>query len=190
MYEQHPQPTVADARKLFNQKAYPEALQLCETLLTRKGPRADILTLKALIQKQSGNLEEAGKSMDLALSQDPDNAGMLFTAALINRQLSNFDLAKQQAMKAAREAPDNPQIICQCAMILGSLRKPQQALQILEKFMQKNKDQAEAWYLTGKFQLDLGSNEAADYALRKCITLQPDHANALKLLERVTNSST
>ena len=187
MSQQHSQQTLADARQLFQQKAYPEALQLCKTLLSQKGLQTDVLILKALIHKQMGDLEEAGKSMDLALSQNPTHAGMLFTGALINLKLSNFDQAKIQAMKAAREAPDNPQIICQCAMILGSVGEPQNALQILEKFTRKNQDQAEAWYLIGKFQAALDNNEAAEYALRQCIALEPKHVNALKQLERVSD---
>jgi len=184
MSQLHAQQTLADARKLFKQKAYPEALQLCITLLTQKGNQADVLTLKALIHKQLGDLEEAGKSMDLALSQNPTHAVMLFTGALINFKLSNFDLAKKQAMKAAREASDNAQITCQCAMLLGSAGEPQLALQILEKFIQKNQGQAEAWYLTGKFQAALDNSEAAEFALRKCIALEPNHVNALKRLEQ------
>jgi len=189
MNQQHSQQTLAEARQLFKQKAYPEALQLCESLLIQKGDQADTLTLKALIHKQLGNLEEAGKSIDLALSQNPNHAVILFTGALINLKLSNFDQAKKQAMKAAREDPDNPQIICQCAMILGSAGEPQSALQILEKFVQKNQGQAEAWYLIGKSQATLDNSEAAEYALRKCIALEPNHANALKQLERVTDPS-
>lgn len=189
MSQQHSQQTLADARQLFKQQAYLEALQLCKTLLTQKGPQADVLTLKALTHKQLGNLEEAGKSMDMALSLDPTHAVMLFTGALINRKLSNFDQAKKQAMKAAREAPDNPQINCQGAMILGSIGEPKQALHILEKFVQKNQDQAEAWYLIGKFQAVLDNNEAAEYALRKCITLEPNHVNASNRLERITDRS-
>lgn len=182
MSQQHSQQTLADARQLFKQKAYPEALQLCKALLTQKDPQADVLTLNALIHKQLGNFEEAGKSIDLALRQNPDHAGMLFTGALINRKLSNFGQAKKQAMKAAREAPGNPQLICQCAMILESVGEPQHALQILEKFVQKNQQQAEAWYLIGKFQAVLDNSEAAEYALRKCIALEPSHVNALKRL--------
>ena len=113
--------TLVKARQLFKHKAYPEALQVCDALLTQKGDHADVLTLKALIHQQSGNLEEAGKAMDLALTHNPTHAGMLFTAAFINQKLTHFDRAKKQAMKAAREAPDNPQIICQCAMILGTV---------------------------------------------------------------------
>ncbi len=189
MNQQYSQQTLADARKLFTQKAYPEALQLCETLLAQKGPQADILALKALIHKQLGNFEEAGKSMDLALEQNPDNAGMLFTGALINLKLSNFDLAIKQAMKAAREAPDNSQLVCQCAIIVERSGKPQEALQILEKFTQKHQQQAEAWYLIGKFQEGLDNNEAAEYALRQCIALEPNHVNALKRLEKVSASA-
>ena len=142
--------------------------------------------LKALIHQQSGNLEEAGKSMDLALTHNPTHAGMLFTAALINQKLTHFDRAKKQAMKAAREAPDSPQIICQCAMILGTVGEPHSALQTLEKFIRKNQDHAQAWYLIGKFQGDLGSDEAAAYALRKCLALQPEHDHASKLLGRIS----
>ena len=145
-------------------------------------PQADILTLKALIHQESGNLEEAGKAMDLALTHNPGHAGMLFTAALINRKLSNFDLAKKQAMKSAREAADNPQIICQCAVILGSIGEHQYAMQILEKFIQKNQGNAQAWYLIGKFQGELGNSDASEFALRKCIALQPGHIHAAKLL--------
>ena len=182
----HSQQNLAYARQLFKQKSYPEALQLCNTLLSRNDQQADVLTLKALIHKQLGDFEEAGKSMDLALSLNPDHAVMLFTGALINLNLSNFDQAKKQAMKAAREAPDNPQIVCQCAMILGRAGELQNALQVLEKYTQKHHGPAEAWYLIGKFQADLNHEEAAEYALRKCIALKPDHANAIKRLEQVT----
>jgi tetratricopeptide (TPR) repeat protein len=187
MSQQHSQQTLVHARQLFSQKAYTEALQICDTLITKNGNRADILTLKALIHKQLGELEEAGKSIELALSQNPDDAGMLFTGALINLKLANFDQAKKQTMKAAREAPDNAQIICQCAMLLGSVGEPKQALQILEKFTQKNQGQADAWYLIGKFQAALDNSEAAEYALRECIALNPDHVNALKRLRQVTD---
>ena len=92
----------------------------------------------------------------------------------------------KQAMKAARESPDNPQINCQGAMILASAGEHQLALHILEKFVQRNQDQAEAWYLIGKTQVALDNSEAAEYALRKCIALEPNHLNASKWLERVT----
>ena len=176
--------TLADARQLFREKAYPEALDLCDMLLRKSGPHADVFTLKALIYQQSGKLVEAGKAMDLALHEDPGHPGMLFTAALINRKLKNFDLAKKQAMKAARADPDNPQIICQCAMIVGSIGEPKYALHIVEKFTQKHHDNAEAWHLIGKYQQALGNKEAAKYALQKCLALQADHAGATKLLEQ------
>ena len=130
--------TLSGARQLFLEKAYPEALELCDSLLARNGPQADLHTLKALIYQQSGDLEQAGNSMGQALTHNPTHAGMLYTAALINRKLKNFDQAKKQAMKATREDPDNPQIICQCALIVGSVGEPQYALQIVEKFTQKN----------------------------------------------------
>jgi len=189
MNQQHSPQTLADARELFKQKAYPETLELCKTLLARNDAQADVLTLQALVYKQLGNLEEAGKSIELALSQNPNHVVMLFTGALINLKLSNFDQAKKQAMKAARGAPDNPQIICQCAIIVGSAWESQQALQILEKFVQKHQDHAQAWYLIGKFQAALDNSDAAEYALRKCITLEPTHVNALKQLGLVNSSN-
>lgn len=184
------QQNIAYARQLFKQKEYPEALQLCNTLLSTNDQQPDVLTLKALVNKQLGDYEEAGKAMDLALGQSPNHAVMLFTAALINLKLSNFDQAKKQAMKAAREAPENPQIICQCAMILGRAGEFQNALQILERYTQKNQGLAEAWYLIGKFQADLGHDEAAEYALQKCISLEPGHVNAIKRLDQVSGSNT
>ena len=185
MNQQHSPLTLADARGLFRQKAYPEALDLCNTLLGRNDQQADVLTLQALIHKQMGNFEEARESIELALGQNPNHVVMLFTGALINLKLSNFDQAKKQAMKAAREAPDNPQINCQCALILGKLKEPQLALQLLEKFVQKNKEHADAWYLIGKSQAELDNNEAAEYALRECLALEPEHVNALKRLELI-----
>jgi tetratricopeptide (TPR) repeat protein len=177
--------TLADAQRLFQEKAYPEALELCKTLRSRKGPQATILSLEALIHKQSGDLEQAGKSIGLALTESPADAGILFTAALINSQLENFDLAKRQAMKAVREAPDSPRIVCQCAVILGNIGEAQYSLKILEKFLQNNPRQAQAWYWVGKFQADLENSEAAEYALRQCMALEPDHAHAQKLLKKL-----
>jgi tetratricopeptide (TPR) repeat protein len=130
-----------------------------------------------LIHQQSGNLQEAGRSMDLALKDNPDHPGTLFTAALINRKLKNWDLAKKQVMKAVREAPDNAQIICQSALLLGGLREPKIALAALEKFTQKNQNHAEAWRLIGKFQKKLGNEEAANFALDKFKVLQAKTEN-------------
>jgi len=181
--------TLADARRLFKKKEYPEALQVCKTLLNQKAPQADVLTLEALIHKQMGHLEEAAKSIQLALGQNPTHPVTLFTAALINLKLSNLDQAKKQAMKAAREAPDSPQIICQSAMILVNAQVPQHALQILEKFVQKNQGNADAWYLIGKSQAALDNADAAEYALQKCLALQPGHVNATRCLERLGDRS-
>ena len=184
MYNQNTKLTLTNARELMVQKSYPEALQICNVMLTIPGAHADVHTLKALIHQQSGNIEDAGHSMEMALEENPDHPGMLYTAALINKKLENYDLAKKQVMKSAREAPDNPQIICQCALLLGSLREPQKALESLEKFTQKNKNHAQAWYLIGKFQADLHNNDAATYAINKCLTLQPDHSKARNLLPK------
>jgi tetratricopeptide (TPR) repeat protein len=185
--KQDPQHLVRQARQFYKQKAYPAALQICSALLDQYGPHADVLTLKALIHLNTQDLPAAGKCIHQALDRNPDHAGMLCTAALINRKLSNFDLAKKQALKSVRQAPDNPKIICQAAMVLGSIGEPQLALQKLEEFVRQTPDQADPWYLIGKFQVDMGNSEAAEFALHRCIELQPSHAVALKLLVRVAD---
>ena len=172
---------LAEARQLFKEKAYPDALQRCETLLEQSAPQVDVLALQALIHQQCGNLAEAGKSLEQALGLSPDHPGMLFTAALINRKLENSDLALKQAMKAARAAPDDLKIVCQCTVIIGSLGELQTALQTLETLIRKHPDHAEAWHLVGKFQKELGNNDAAEFAVSKCLALQPDHAGARSL---------
>ena len=173
---------LAEARQLFKEKAYPDALQRCKTLLEQSAPQVDVLALQALIQQQSGNLEEAGKSLEQALGLSPDDPGMLFTAALINNKLENSNLALKQAMKAARVAPDDPKVVCQCSLIIGGLGEQQTALRSLETLIRKHPDHAEAWHLMGKFQKELGNNDAAEFALRRCLALQPDHAGARGLL--------
>jgi tetratricopeptide (TPR) repeat protein len=142
---------LAEARQLFNEKAYPDALQRCKILLDRSAPQVDVLALKALIHQQSGNLAEAGKSLGQALGLSPDDPGMLITAALINRKLENSDLALKQAMKAARAAPNDPKVVCQCASIIGSLgeRRPGTWWANTKKHwattMQQNSHYASAW---------------------------------------------
>ena len=140
-----------------------------------------MLALKALIHQQSGDLAEAGKSLEQALSLSPDHPGMLITAALINRKLENSDLALKQAMKAARAAPDDPKVVCQCASIIGGLGEQQAALQTLETLIRKHPGHSEAWHLVGKLQKELGNNDAAEFPLCKCLALQPDHAGARSL---------
>ena len=166
---------LAEARQLFTEKAYPDALQRCKILLDQSAPQVDVLALQALIHQQSGNLAEAGKSLEQALRLNPDHPGMLCTAALINRRLKNSDLALKQAMKAARVAPDDPKVVYQCASIIGSLGEQKTALQTLEKFLRSSPNQAEAWRLVGKFQQELGNHDAAEFATRKCLALQSDH---------------
>jgi tetratricopeptide (TPR) repeat protein len=173
---------LGEARQLFKEKAYPDALQRCKILLDQGPPQVDVLALQALIQQQSGNLEDAGKSVEQALGLSPDHPGMLFTAALINNRLENSNLALKQAMKAARVAPDDPKVVCQCALIIGSLGEQETALRSLETLIRKHPDHAEAWHLMGKFQKELGNTDAAEFALRRCLALQPDHAGARGLL--------
>jgi len=167
---------LAEARQLFKEKAYPDALQRCKILLDQSAPQVDVLALQALIHQQSGNLAEAGKSLEQALELDPDNTAMLCTAALINRRLQHSDLALKQAMKASRVAPNDPKVVHQCALIIGSLGMQQAALQTLETFLRSNPDDAQAWELVGKFQQELGNHDAAEFAKRKCLALQSEPA--------------
>ena len=173
---------LAEARQLFKEKAYPDALQRCKKLLDQSAPQVDVLALQALIHQQSGNLAEAGKSLETALGLDPDHPGMLLTAALVNNKLENSNLALKQAMKATRAAPDDLKVVCQCALIISSVGEQQTALQSVETLIRKHPENAEAWHLAGKFQKELGNNDAAEFALRKCLALQPDHAGARGLL--------
>ena len=41
---------LAEARQLFKEKAYPDALQRCKTLLDQSAPQVDVLALQALIK--------------------------------------------------------------------------------------------------------------------------------------------
>jgi cytochrome c-type biogenesis protein CcmH/NrfG len=67
-------------------------------------------------------------------------------------------------------------------LIIGGLGEQQTALRSLETLIRKHPDHAEAWHLMGKFQKELGNNDAAEFALRRCLALQPDHAGARGLL--------
>ena len=185
MNQLHPEQQLKKAQQLYQQQAYSESLQLCDSLLSEYRPHADVLTLKALVHLETGQLDEAGDSITRALSRNPDHPGMLSTAALINQRLSNFKEARRQALQSARQVSATPAVIWQSATVLGDVGEPELTLEILQDLAHKHRGHAETWFLIGRFQVALGDSDAAEKALRKCLALDTRHSAALHLLVRV-----
>jgi tetratricopeptide (TPR) repeat protein len=67
--------------------------------------------------------------------------------------------------------------------------KPAKALPRLRQALEKASDQAYCWYRQGACELALGLNRQADASFRRCLELEPGHADARRELVAISSAT-
>lgn len=107
-------------------------LATLKTLSSKANPPASILASQGAIENALGDAATAKKSLERALSVDPNNRAALFDRAEIALAESDFTRAGEIVKLLAKIAPDSPDLGMIRARVLLGNDKPDEALSILE----------------------------------------------------------
>ena len=167
------------AKQAYSRGNFTQALQICEQLAKRLGPRDDLLNVKALSLLSLGELEAAGSAIRAAIKLNPRQAGMHVNAARIYKAQSLNKLVKRHVMETVRLAPQESVLLYQAAMLSIDIGDYSLALRIIDRCLQLQPGFSLGWSLKGSALIDLGKSEEAQPLLEKAVELDPGNAMAL-----------
>lgn len=173
------------AKQAYARRDYARAVEMCEQLAVRTGPRDDLLNIKAVSLLALGRIEAAEAAMRQALSFNPSVAGMQLNAAGIYLQLHDHKQVDKHVTNAIRLAPRDVAVLYQAAFLCRSCGNHSRSLRIVERCLQIKPGFAPAWHLKGSALIDLGKIEAAQEALEKAVKQEPGHARAWSALVKI-----
>lgn len=86
----------------------------------------------------SGNLEDAKRELEMALTRDPCNAMVLNELSMVYWQLGNVDAALNYLTRALEYAPNDREVIRNCCEVFMAMGRSQDAEEILEAYIARN----------------------------------------------------
>jgi tetratricopeptide (TPR) repeat protein len=118
-------------------------------------------------------------------------AGELFASALDAQQRRAYETAEGLYREALKLAPDRPSVLNNLATVLQSAGKADQSLPFVNRLLQLDNGNPDAWTLLGNAELSGGKPIQALKSFEHALRLKPDHpvtltnrANALNALGR------
>lgn len=158
-----------------------ESLVLVNHALNLAPQNISILSLKAEVLYKKDNYEEALEILEQALEIEPDNVDFLTGKAVILSVIGRYNEAKvtsEQALFSLDKAPfiliDYLYILDDLAATLITIECYEKALELLDKALQLEPENAVNWGLKGLALLELKQYEKALLSLHKSIELDPE----------------
>jgi tetratricopeptide (TPR) repeat protein len=103
-------PLVAEAQRFFAAKQYTKAEDNYRKILERDEKNPIVLGNLAAIEMEQGKLDEAGKHLTTAVTQNPDDAYNLSMLGYLKYRQQKYDEALSILSRAAKLDPQNPEI--------------------------------------------------------------------------------
>ena len=131
------------------------------------------------------NLKQARASLEKAVELDRRNHLAFYHLGLLNEELAEVDFAIESYFRALRIAPDHPDSNNNLGKIFLVREEPKRASKLFEKAISSNRKHTQALVNLGIAQSRLGLNQEAIESLSKALDLQPNHSEAIDLLEKL-----
>ena len=171
------------AKSLARSGRVPEAVAAAKEGL-RLSPNATHIAVDvATMQIDMGNLDDAEKHAELALTADPAHAHDLLARVSIGRK--DLARAELEAQKAIQSTSDRVAPLITMALVRREQGKYEEALRLLNEAMAKKNEReqiASLHFLRGDMLARLGRAEEAERDLRREIELFPEDAPAYRNL--------
>ncbi len=135
---------------------------------------------------RNGHIKEAQQHLKTAVKLKPDLSQAHYLLALIYSSQKKYNLAASEyeaiLRLASTNSPDNFEIHAYLAQLYYAQLKYPQAIEQLNQILVFNPKNVSALFLLASINLDLGRKEQAKENLRKVVSIDPDHAEALNSL--------
>jgi tetratricopeptide (TPR) repeat protein len=126
---------------------------------------------------RAGRFLEAQLGCQRALEARPDDPELLHLMASICVNAGEFDHAVEWASRAIRREP-KPSYLTTLGTALLKLGRKDEALQVFDKAVQLQPDDADLWQQLGNALIDAGRSGEALLCFRRAVELDPGHGDA------------
>lgn len=122
--------------------------------------------------------DDAAAELDKVAAADKDFPGLAMERGLLYEQSGDVQKALEQFQSALAKAPDDPDLQLRVGAAFVAIHKPDEAIPILKKVLDKRPTSAEAHHYLGRAFFDKGDATAADamLKLRRAVELDANRA--------------
>jgi tetratricopeptide (TPR) repeat protein len=178
--------------QLLKQQQEPAALDLCKKLVTKAPDFADGWLLLCQIQLKRNRPDRALDCVEQVVKREPDNvqAAILHTECLIAAGQKNTAAKKLAGLEV--KVGDDVSLLCAVANLHNALESYDDACRCLQRAIDLDKDNLNAWHLYSGVLFAQGRLPEAEVALAEVLRLAPAHSEALltqSLMRRQTTQS-
>jgi tetratricopeptide (TPR) repeat protein len=147
-----------------------ESLQAVQTATTADA--LDALRALAISYGDLGNYEEAGRTVERAITFNPQIVTLYFERALYALQLGDADAATVAYFQVLVYDPDNAKARLRLCELSSMLREHDTALTYCSEVTQYAPSWADGWYQLGREHFLRGDFARAQQSLNRCASLQ------------------
>ncbi len=155
-----------------------------DRLLAGNRESAELHVALAQAYASQDNYEAAEVALRRALDLDPGAKNAHTTRGEMNLRRGRLDEAEADLRQELSRYPDETQPMQLLATVLELAAKPSQALEVLERLVERDPRMAAARYLMGKILLSEGRNQEAIAHLRAAANLDPEDSSTRYQLGR------
>jgi len=193
--KQHPTSVILQLKKaqvLVNKGEPLKSLEILKKLERIELNNYEIFAIKGSALSLLGDIKEAIKNFNYALSLDPENKDeLLYTIALSFIQLNRYKDAIQYLLKANKIDPDNPSYLYELGFCYNKINELNKSIEFYTKYLELDPFADNIWYNLGIVYNKANELEKAVEAYDFALAINPEHsyscfnkANILVSLER------
>lgn len=186
-FRDHPETLVTRAYLAFSQGRAEEALGLTNQALAlaQAERRADFWIVKANLLQNLKRADEALQAYAKALSFEPGNITARLASAQLHLQANALDKAEAELKALSKYAPDNQISRYMEALVAYRRGKHAESYGKLQDVLRTNPSAFQPNLLAGIVSLSLNKPEQARTHLSKVLQIDPQHAQARKLMAAI-----
>lgn len=169
------------ARALHRQQLFHDAEKKYRDSLAA-APSFDALYGLGVLLFQTGRPRDALRFLEDAAHREPASAGVQANLATAYEQLKRQADAVRCYSRSLELAPDQPLVLQRLFALLMSLRRADQAIDILEQVIAANPKIATAHHLLANVHFYAGRMEEGRRAIARAIAIEPDNAMHYRFL--------
>ena len=177
-----PQKNINAILKLFSSDLFSEALDSIDKLLTDYSHEELIFNIQGACFAGLGQLDNAIKSYEHAISIKPDSAKAHYNLAGAFQEVNQLENAVKSYERALTIEPKYAEAFNNLGNVFRELNQVEDAVRSYENALIINPKYIEAYFSLGVSNQDLGQFEAAVKSYEKALQIKPDFIDALNNL--------
>lgn len=176
------EPTLPAALAAFRGGRLREAEEFCARLLALHPREAEVCHLAGVVFASVGRQAEAAEVLNRAAALAPESSEIRRNQGAVLAGLRRYAEAIPALEAAHRLAPEDPVALDNLALALKADDRAETGIGLLRGWLERRSSHAAIWFRLGALLAELRRTTEAIDALARAVSLDPTHADALRLL--------